>query len=379
MNILFLHSSSDLYGASKILLTTVRLIKDKFSISVVLSEEGPLAVELRKEKVDVQVIRLGILRRKYLSVFGLINRARVMLQALKKLKELVNKKKIDVVYSNTSAVLIGAILSKKCNLKHVWHIHEIIPKPIWFSRFIGFMLNKYSDNVIVVSDAVKDHWIHFVNDKSKLQTIYNGIDYEPYLNSQSTLREELKISEDSLLIGMIGRVHFWKGQNYFIELASLIHKSIPTARFVMVGDAFPGYEHLHDELDKQKESLHLNEVIYDLGFRNDIPQILCGLDVFVSPSILPDPLPTVILEAMASSKPIIATNHGGAKEMVLNEITGVLIPWDNKELAFDLIKDLIQDKKSLSEMGLRGQERVLEFFSLNSYKANILKLFNSLK
>ncbi len=378
MNILLLHSSSDLYGASKILLTTVKLLRNDFQITVVLSEEGPLAIALREEEIDVVIIRLGILRRKYFNPTGLLNRLLVLKNAKEALTKVVIEKKINIIYSNTAAVLIGVLVAKSCNIKHIWHIHEIIPKPIWLSKFIGFLLNNFSDKVVVVSDAVNNHWKPLIKNKEKLVTIYNGIDYNPYLESIPTLRDELGIKDGILLIGMVGRVHFWKGQKYFLELVSLINEKFENVRFVMVGDAFPGYEYLYDELSIQKKDLNIENVVYDLGFRTDIPQILKSFDLFISPSILPDPLPTVILEAMASGVPVIATNHGGSVEMVSNGRTGVLIPWDNAQKAFEFFKPLIENKEQRSLMGIEGQKRVLEHFSINSFKENMRKILKSL-
>ena len=112
--ILMLHSSSDMYGASKIFLITVLLLRDAgHEVYVVLSEEGLLAEAIRKEGVEVRIIRLGILRRKYFNPSGLLNRLQVIRNAHRELVKLVREKQTTHLYSNTTAVLVGAWVAKE--------------------------------------------------------------------------------------------------------------------------------------------------------------------------------------------------------------------------------------------------------------------------
>jgi len=373
-----LHSSSDIYGASKILFITATILKaNNYKVYVVLSEEGPLSVQLREANIDVITCRLGILRRKYFSIKGMLNRLRVLVRAKKQLVQIVKQNHIDIIYSNTTGVLIGAFVAKKFNIKHIWHIHEIIEKPPFFSKLIGKLINRYSNKVIVVSDEVKKHWSKCV-DERKLITIHNGMDYSSFVNAKSTIRHEIGIKDGEVLIGMIGRVNQWKGQKYFLQLAIALAAKFKNVRFLFAGDAYPGYEYLQDELHDIIKSQNLCGVITDLGFRADVPNLLKGLDIFILPSILPDPLPTVVLEAMACGKPVIGTAHGGTLEMIADKKTGILIPWDDAEIAVKYFSFLINDIDAQEKMGRAGQQRVLDLFSKDQYEQNILKTINAI-
>jgi len=372
---LLLHSSSDLYGASKILLTTVRKLKEEGEkIQVVLSEEGPLADAIREEEIIVHIIRLGILRRKYFNLPGLFNRFGVLKKAFRDLVALAKKERVTHIYSNTSAVLIGAFVAKELNAYHTWHIHEIVTHPKWFASLLGKLVNRYSDKVLVVSEAVKGHWDKHVS-SFKLEVIHNGIDYNPYLTAEGNFKKILAVGPETLLIGMIGRINAWKGQPYFLEIASKISETYPQVHFVIVGDVFPGDEHLEIEMHQKISSLELADKVSVFGFRNDIADILAAFDIFILPSIQPDPLPTVVLEAMASAKPIIATAHGGACEMVEDGITGILIPWDDAEISAKKVVPLLTDKPLRLKFGLRGRERALAHFSLEAFGNKLAKIF----
>lgn len=375
MNLLILHGSSDLYGASKILLVTVQvLLKKGYRPLVVLGHPGPLADKLLEAGAEVTYIRLGILRRKYKNPIGILNRLYVLMKAYQSLKRLIRDRQITTVYSNTTAVLAGAFAARAMGVKHIWHIHEIIESPKWLSLLLGKLVNSYSHHVLVVSTAVQQSWGRYVS-AAKLQLVHNGIDYAPYLQPSGKLRAELGVSEDTVVVGMVGRVHYWKGQNYFLQIASLLHRQFPQLHFVMIGDAFPGYEYLYDQLSAIIVRENLQEKVTDLGYRTDVAELLQGFDILVLPSILPDPFPTVILEAMASGKPVVATQQGGALEMVENGHTGIWIPVNEAAQAAAAMEQLVFSQPLRKRMGDKGREKVLAEYSLEAFENKMIKVF----
>ncbi|MFY0687746.1 MAG: glycosyltransferase family 4 protein [Cyclobacteriaceae bacterium] len=382
MKILFLHSSSDLYGASRIFLQTIREFKKNgISPVVVLSGLGPLSDELEKIKVPVHVVRLGVIRRRYMSPIGIINRIVYLLIAVKKLKKLILSENIDVVYNNASSIFSGLIVSKICRVPHLWHVHEIIVNPKWFAKFISWLLDK-SDKVVAVSAATADHWKNLNKSlANKLEVVHNGLSPEyiesPGVNGFKSVQDGFPTN--TIWIGMIARVHFWKGQQYFLELARQIANKYENAMFLMAGDAFPGYEYLYDEIDKKIIELDLAERIVDLKYVEDSSKFFGAIDILIVPSILPDPLPTTCLEAMANGLPVIATNHGGATEMVVDGKTGFLIPWDDPVLAFDKIVPLLGSDKKRNEFGKNGRDRINDFFTEATYISKMMDVVTKMK
>lgn len=371
MNILILHSSSDQYGASKILLGIVQLLINRnHRVKVVLSESGPLSADLLQAGAEIIYIRLGILRRKYFSPTGIINRLHTIRSAKKALEKIIRQENIELVYSNTTGVLAGALTAKTCRVKHMWHVHEIIEKPQWFKRILGKIMRQYAQTVVVVSEAVKKSWLSVIPE-NKMVVVHNGIDYTPYLQEQPSIHASFGFPEDALIIGMVGRVHYWKGQDYFIQIAGQLHPRFPQLRFIMVGDAFPGYEYLYAQNENLIHQLQLQDVIKNLGFRKDIPAVLQCIDLLLLPSQLPDPFPTVILEAMASAKPVIATQMGGALEMIESGITGDFMPHDNAAAAANKIANWLNTDK-LHAAGQAARKRVLEKFSLEAWEHTLI-------
>lgn len=377
--ILFLHGSVDMYGASRIFLNTVLLAKKLGYLPiVVLSGHGELNSAFTNSGIEVLQLNLGILRRKYSSLFGIINRLYFIFLSGFKLSSLIRRKKISLIYSNTTAVLIGSIVARLNGVSHIWHIHEIIDNEGLFTKFISCLLKFQKGRIIAVSEAVKRHWAKYIRE-NKIDVIYNGLDYSDFIDGNPSFRRSLGISTDVILIAMIGRVNLIKGQQYFLDIAENLIDIFDNVGFVLIGNAYPGSEYLEHQLDMRiKQSTKLNNCVINLGYRDDIADILKDIDIYVQPSILPDSLPTTILEAMASERPVITTVTGGSNEMVLENETGFYIPVNKPKDASKVISKLINDEALRRKFGLAGRQRVLTKFSLQAYEAKLSEIFASL-
>jgi len=372
MRILFLHSSSDLYGASKILLAINELCTKKgHEVTVVLSEDGPLVPQLKAIGAHIIIADLGILRRQYLHAAGILNRLVANFKAYRLLSALCKKQKIDLIYSNTTGVIVGVFVASKLGIRHLWHIHEIIEKPYLLFRLLSRLINTKNNQAIAVSEAVKTHWTKYVH-PNKIDVLYNGVDYWLFENIQSDLRNTLNLQLDTILIGMMGRVHFWKGQDYFVSIAGELYKIHKNVHFLIVGDAFAGYEYLHDTINQLIVKHDLQGRVTQLPYRSDITNIYGALDVFILPSLLPDPAPAVVTEAMAAGLSVVATQQGGAVEMIENNVSGLLIPIKDAAAAAKIMEPLLMSKTYRKNMGAQAKKRMQEKFSRTQFNEQIM-------
>lgn len=370
-HILFLQSSSELYGSGKILLQVLRIYqKEGFVPVVILPGEGDLAKSIRSEGFIVYIKNLGILRRRYVNAKGLINRFQKNIEAYRFLSQLHKKYHFQLVYSNTLAVIVGAIWAKIHYISHCWHIHEILREPSILIKFLTKLLDATTPNPIVVSQAVALHWNQFLK-KSDLNVIYNGIPYDPFLIGQDNVKSKMSLPQDRLIISMIGRINPGKGQLFFLELAhELLSRGLPV-HFVLVGDPYPGYESILEAINEKTTKAHISSHVSNLGFRLDIPQILAATDIFVLPSTLPDSFPTVILEAMAAGLPIVASHSGGASEMIVENETGFLFPIGDLIAGVQALQKLVEDDALRKKMGLAARSRVLSQYSMEAFEIKI--------
>ena len=146
----------------------------------------------------------------------------------------------------------------------------------------------------------------------------------------------------------------------------------------MAGDPFPGYEYLLEEIEQKKNELGMNELVHNMGYVANNKLFFEKIDLLITPSVLPDPLPTVVLEAMAASKPVAATKMGGALDMIISNETGILIPWDNAFEAAIQINELLMHPDTMQMMGDKGKTRVISHFSIERYNKEIYQAIASL-
>ena len=196
----------------------------------------------------------------------------------------------------------------------------------------------------------------------KIVTIPNGIDpqrFERQINAEAKKRE-LGLPPASPLVAQIGRLNQQKEARYFLEAASLVAKRYPQTVFLLVGEG-----PLRGDLEARAKRLGLGDKVRFLGWRDDVPEILACLGVFVLASLW-EGLPYTLLEAMAARVPVVATAVGGNREAIMDRETGFLVsPRNATALAQATIK-LLGDRALAKEMGEKGRRRVVERFSLET-------------
>ena len=378
--ILYLHAGAEMYGADKVLLELIKGLDSKeFEAHVILPNDGVLVEALRQVGAQVSVLDYPILRRKYFNPKGIADYIRSYNFYAKQIALYAREHSIDMVHNNTAAVLEGIYLKRKLKLPLIWHVHEIIVKPKAISDFINMLMGRYADKIVTVSQAVANHIKQspFIKD-SQVEVIYNGVDNTVYYPMDaSSIREKFDIAQDALVIGMIGRVNAIKGQNDFIEAVEPLLEKNEQAVAFLAGGVFPGEEWRLEELDKRIASSSVVSQIHRIDYYDKTSELYNMFDIFVLPSIKPDSLPTVVLEAMACSKPVVGYNNGGIAEMVVDDKSGCLVKPNRPQELSNAISLLLDSSEKREKFGRVGYQRQKELFSLESYIKNFSELYKT--
>ena len=380
--ILYLHAGAEMYGADKVLLELIKGLDSKeFEAHVILPNDGVLVEALRQVGAQVSVLDYPILRRKYFNPKGIADYIRSYNFYAKQIALYAREHNIDMVHNNTAAVLEGIYLKRKLKLPLIWHVHEIIVKPKAISDFINMLMGRYADKIVTVSQAVANHIKQspFIKD-SQVEVIYNGVDNAVYYPMDaSSIREKFDIAQDALVIGMIGRVNAIKGQNDFIEAVEPLLEKNEQAVAFLAGGVFPGEEWRLEELDKRIASSSVVSQIQRIDYYDKTSELYNMFDIFVLPSIKPDSLPTVVLEAMACSKPVVGYNNGGIAEMVVDDKSGCLVKPNRPQELSNAISLLLDSSEKREKFGRVGYQRQKELFSLESYIKNFSEFYDNLQ
>jgi glycosyltransferase involved in cell wall biosynthesis len=366
--ILFLSASSGLYGAERCLLELLKgLPHEKYEIFVLLSREGPLKKEVESLGLTTIISKLKWIGGDGRWLEGIIGLPR----RLSKLIKIIDENRIDLVYSNTSVILDGAIAAKIRGIPHIWHVHEGMHQGGMglIKRIIrSFLITSLSEKVIVLTRGLKKYFSLFGN--WKIYTIYNGIDVKSldrHITEKSRFQEELNLKENYPIVALVGSFLENKGQIDLVEAAHLINKEGMKVYYLLVGDGNLEY------IDKVKERIEtrgLSNFFRLTGFRSDIAYILRNIDLFVLASRR-EPFGRVILEAMACWKPVVATKSGGPEEIVIDGVTGVLVPPQSPQDLAVAIMRIMGLRDGGEEMGRLGRKRVEAYFSLKTYQNRI--------
>ena len=376
IKVLYISHSSDLFGAEQSLLSLLQYLnRDRYEPLVVFPTKGELV-----NKVNALGIQTVIVP----SLWWIGNKSypRLILNLLTELisavliVRLIRKYRIDIVHTNSIVKINGALAAKVCRVPHIWHIREILKgsplRSVLGLRNLFGIVHRLSSKVIGNSNAVKNQISEEWRDK-KVIVIYNGID--PVLYSKQDegmkLKKELLIDHRYRLIGVIGNISPHKGQQDVIEAYVKIKEKMDKVKLLMIGKGKRSYV---NDLKKLVKKNHIDDSVIFTGFRTDIPEILQEIDLVVTASWT-ESFGRVTLEAMATGKPVVATNTGASPEIVIDGETGTLVPARNPERLAEAMIDLLSDSEKAKQMGRKGRERVKERFTVQKYIENIECLY----
>lgn len=291
--------------------------------------------------------------------------------AVWRIARILKRERMDVIHMHTShACTLGGWAARLAGVPA-----RVISRRVDFSvRPNPFRKLKYQwgvDRIVAISEGVRDVLIKDGLDPGRIEVIRSGIDPRPFDPDYppSEPRKEFGIPDPSPVIGCVAHLADHKGHRYLVEAAVRVAAEIPDVRFLLVGEG-----ELRPKIELQIKELNLERHVILTGFRNDVPRLLAAMDIVVMASHL-EGLGTSLLDAMAMARPVVATRVGGIPEIVMDGITGRLVPpRDPAALAGALI-DLIRRPAERTEMGRAGRERMLSSFSAEAMVAATESLY----
>jgi glycosyltransferase involved in cell wall biosynthesis len=367
-NILVIHQSAELYGSDKTLLILVsKLDRQKFMPVVVLPSNGPLKEKLEEEGIKVVIAPVIKLYRQMFSPKNLLATIKGYRQAVKTLDALHNEHEFEIVYSNTLAVLLGMLYAKKRKLSHVWHVHEIIVHPKIIADTFAYLLKKYATVVVSNSYATqKNLTMRQKGLEAKSVVVHNGLENEGDGAPVQNQKAAFGFKDTDVVLTLVGRISRFKGHKWLLNTYINNFKGTDI-KLLFAGSPVPNQEYYQEELEVLIKQHNLAGSVVILPFTQNIKAVWAATDIAVTPSTEPEPFGLVALEAMLAKKPVIAANHGGLAEIVVNDSTGILVEPGNEQDLAKAIAKLTTDINLQAAMGQKGYERAKEAFSQEKY------------
>jgi len=267
--------------------------------------------------------------------------------------KILKKTKADIIHTHSSidSWLVCSV-AKLSQIPVIRSRHISIPIKNMFPN--NWLYSRIPRKIITSGEAISEvvKSVPGVN-PGNVKSVSAGVDFRRFdfkINGIK-IREELGVNPGQPLIGKIGVIRGWKGYNYLLEAAPIILKKFPDARFVFVGNG-PGFE----QTKSIAKSLGLEQKLTFLGHRDDIPEIMAGLDIQVLASFAGEGTPQVIPQAFAMKTPLVATRVGSIPEMLGQGKRGILVePKNSVDLANGII-NLIENPGIRNELAEKGYE-----------------------
>jgi glycosyltransferase involved in cell wall biosynthesis len=368
IRVLYLDHTAKLSGAE---LALVRLLGalDRTQVEpiVALAEDGPLRELMAQQFIDAHVIpmseKVREVRKDSLGLAGLVGQIRSLgsiWRYARRISRFARQQRADLIYTNSlKSDLYGAVAARLAGVPIVWHIHDRIddrylPRmAVWLVR----LLARYLPVCVVVNSASTLETLKLRRGK-QTAIINSGLTRE-HIERCWVARRCNPIPQ----IGIVGRIAPWKGQDVFLEAAALLLREGFPAHFRIVGSPLFGEQAFERQLRELAAKLGMREHVEFMGF-SDVPAILRGLDVLVHASRIPEPFGQVIIEGMAAELPVIATDGGGAREIIEDGRTGLLVPLGDARALAQALAQLLAQPERARRLAAAGRQHVLEHFTI---------------
>ncbi len=355
LKIIHTEASKGFGGQEKrILLESISLIEKGHEILIVGQPNGQL-----EEKSISQSIPFRKLRMRF--SWDILSFFKFML--------IILKFKPDLIHTHSSIdSWIGGLVGRLMRI------------PVFRTRHVSVPINAHAFNLVyrlprkifTTAEVIKKILVTSKScDPSKIIVIPTGVDTSFFKRdiSKNFFKSEMQVTEKTLLVGMVAQLRGSKGHLDFLKAISEL--SMETVKFYIVGDG-EGRK-LYEK--KAEESNLLNKSVFFLGYREDIPTVMAGLDLLVIASTRTEGIPQVALQSMVMGVPIVGTNIGGVPEVLFPSRAGLVVPSNNSSALANGIRTLLKNEKIRERMGRMGQEYVSKNFSLEIMMRKTLLLY----
>ncbi|AFX99395.1 glycosyl transferases group 1 family protein [Candidatus Endolissoclinum faulkneri L2] len=340
--------------------------------SIIVSRGGPLVSEV--EQIGATHIKLPIHSKNPLCWRATFN----------SLVNLIYSENIDLIHARSRIpAWLGLNATKRSRLPFVTTFHQHPHTSTFIKRGYNSVMAR-GDRVIAVSHYIANRLlVEYKIDKDRLRIIPRGVDLELFApNKVPTERiirviNKWQIPKSIPILLMPGRLSAWKGHRLVIDVLAH-HLKRGSLYCLMVGD-YTAKPKIKKVLESYARACGVDKFVQIVGCTDDMPAVYKLSDVVVSASLIPEPFGRVMIEAQAMGRPIVAFNHGGARETVLMGETGWLVkPGDSKALANGILTALSLNKSERASLATKAVANVREHFSCTKMCNSTLKVYKEL-
>ena len=289
----------------------------------------------------------------------------------------LRRERFDVLYTNNTplTMLWGSVLAWIARIPvRVMVVHQTSQPGHRRRRLVATRLFPF-DAVIATAANQAEYLVrHEGVSERRLHVIHNGIDVGPFMVPAGDLRAETGLISGEPVVGIVAVMRPEKAHTVFLQAAKLVADAIPNAKFLVIGDG-PERERVESEVDL----LGIRDKVVLYGMSDDMPGVMAAMDVVVlSSDPIVETFPIAIMEAMAAGRPVVATRVGSLDELVVDGITGYLVPPRSPSELADSVIALLRDPALAQAFGEAGRARIASGFTLDTMVEQTEQLLDEL-
>ena len=371
------HVSKVLGGAEINLVELLGLphLRERWDVSVACSPGSPLETAIAKVSiprhafgVSQSLNEMRVVGRRF-SPIRAWQGWREVRAATRRLESIIAGSRPDVVIScSNKDDLIAGNAVQRSGTPNIWWFNDIL-SPEFFSwpvrRVFSQRARRQAARVVTVSEFARRSVLAHGLPADRVTTVHNGIPLERYRRSQSTLlREQLRIPTGEPLIGLVGRITPWKGQDFFLKLAKDWAGQGRPGRFLVIGRAFNEDAPFEATLKRFVTTHRLESRVHFVAFQSDIALTLSQLDLLLHCSTKPEPFGRVIIEGMAVGLPVIAAAAGGVSEIITPGVDAGLAEPGNADAYLAQMTAILGSAEKRAAWSIAGRRTVETKFTL---------------
>lgn len=276
----------------------------------------------------------------------------------------IDWEEIDLIHSNHIRVDIGAYISRKKGIPHIWHIKELNRGHVRILHYIPHCyqyINRNADRFIAVTKQVKQYWSQAGLDRERIEVIYEGVDTGKFLPVQ-------KRNDGMLKLVCVGRIEKSKGQIQILQAMAKLPEAIRQyVTLDLVGEPYPDY---YRQMQSYIRSHKLEGQVRFLGYQKEIPKLLSNYDVGILSS-RGDAFGTVVAEYMAAGLLAVSTYT----ELVRHEETGLRYEFGDIGMLSRHLKYIYENKEAAKAMARKGKTEICTHFSIEKNAAEVYRMY----
>ncbi len=377
--VVYTNHTGKVSGAEAVFVNMLRgLSRSQYDVLVLCPEEGELQQMVRAEGVETASIP-EMQARFTLRPDRLLRYASSVASAVMRLRREIKRVDPDLVHANTVRAGIATTIATVGTGKTVvWHVHDILPKhPLSdMIRFLAYIFRR--TKIIAVSQATAEAFRGQLPFHDRISVIHNGTDLSRFpmrKSGNSLLKRELGLSKDSFLICAVGQICARKGLRELLEAFMKIQEAAPEIHLAIVGKTVFAHETKYkDTLMRITELEGLGCRVHFTGERRDIAAVFQSADLVVLNS-QEEPFGLVLVEAMSSGAPVLATRVGGIPEIVTDGENGWLVAREDIGGLAAKILELSRNKAMLESVTQQAREVTCPQFSLEKFQFRLNALY----